>query len=223
MPGQRSGLVTVADWNVISALATAAGTLVLAGASFASIRSADRAALSAERALQASLRPLLITSRLEAPQQKLIWQGGHGAYLPGSAGYLRLTEDNLYLAASIRNVGPGLGVIHGWRFAPPETYQDVVHPDPADFRRQARDLYVAPGDTSFWHAALRDPEDPYHRALVDPVKNGERVNIDLLYGDAEGGQRTISRFSLIRVGPELEERWICQVVRHWNLDRPDPR
>ncbi|GAB2748176.1 hypothetical protein [Kitasatospora kifunensis] len=213
----------MADWNVISALATAAGTLVLAGASFASIRSADRAALSAERALLASLRPLLISSRIEGPQQKLIWHDGHWAHLPGSAGYLRLADDNVYLAASIRNVGPGLGVIHGWRFAPPENYLDADHPDPAAFRRQSRDLYIAPGDTSFWHAAIRDPEDPDHGALVEPLKNGDRVNIDLLYGDAEGGQRTISRFSLIRVKPEHEDRWVCQVVRHWNVDRPDPR
>jgi hypothetical protein len=210
------------DWVTISALATAAGTLVLAGASFASIRSADRAARSAERAVLAALRPLLIGSRLEAPAQKLIWQDGHWAHLPGSAGYLCLAEENLYLAASIRNVGPGLGVIHGWRVATDDTYQQDGHPDPASFRRQSRDLYVAPGDTSFWHAAVRDPQDPDYRALLEPVKNRQRVNIDLLYGDAEGGQRTISRFSLIPVRRE-EDAWICQVVRHWNVDRPDPR
>ncbi|MGF1428129.1 hypothetical protein [Kitasatospora sp. LaBMicrA B282] len=213
----------MADWDVISALATAGGTLVLAGASFASIRSADRAAQSAERAVLASLRPLLINSRQEAPHQKLIWQDGHRAHLAGSAGYLGHSEGNLYLAASIRNVGPGLAVIHGWRFTPVHTYRDPTHPDPADFRRHARDLYVAPGDTSFWMAALRDAEDPDHLALLEPIKNGERINIDLLYGDAEGGQRTISRFALIRTGSAEEYRWVSQVVRHWNLDRPDPR
>ncbi|MFE0458391.1 hypothetical protein ACFW1A_03905 [Kitasatospora sp. NPDC058965] len=209
------------DWSTVSALATAGGTLVLAGASFASIRSADRAALSAERAVLASLRPLLVASTLEAPSQKLIWMDGHACRLTGSAGYLRVTDENLYLAASLRNIGPGLGVIHGWRIADAESYGQTRHADPADFRRQARDLYVAPGDTGFWHAALRDPLDPDFQALLDPVKNRVRVNIDLLYGDAEGGQRTISRFSLIPVG--VEDAWICQVVRHWNVDRPDPR
>ncbi|PYC78570.1 hypothetical protein C7C46_15820 [Streptomyces tateyamensis] len=209
------------DWANISALATAGGTLVLAGASFASIRSADRAALSAERAVLASLRPLLVGSPLEAPSQKLIWMDGHACHLTGSRGYLRIVDDNLYLAASLRNIGPGLGVIHGWWPAGPETYHQTEHADPADFRRQARDLYVAPGDTGFWHSALRDPQDPDFLALLDPVKNRTRVNVDLLYGDAEGGQRTISRFSLIPVGDE--DAWICQVVRHWNVDRPDPR
>jgi hypothetical protein len=210
------------DWASISALATAGGTLVLAGASFASIRSADRAALSAERALLASLRPLLISSRAEAPDQKLIWMDGHACHLPGGAGYLRITEENVYLAASIRNIGPGLGVIHGWRLADTETYQQVGHADPASFRRQARDLYVAPGDTGFWHTAIRDSLDPDFQSLVEPIKNRTRVNIDLLYGDAEGGQRTISRFSLIPVSRD-QEAWVCQVVRHWNVDRPDPR
>ncbi|GAA1949886.1 hypothetical protein [Kitasatospora viridis] len=212
----------MADWATISALATAGGTLVLAGAAFGSIRSADRAALSAERAVLASLRPLLISSRLEAPTQKLIWMDGHWAHLPGSAGYLRIVDGGLYLAASIRNVGPGLGVIHGWRpVEHPLTYSQES-PDPADFRPQTRDLYVAPGDTSFWHAAVRDAADPYFEEVAVAVKNRERVNIDLLYGDGEGGQRTISRFSLIPASKD-DESWVCQVVRHWNLDRPNPR
>ncbi len=210
------------DWATVSNLATAGGTVVLAAASFASIRSADRAARSAERALLASLRPVLISSRVADPDQKLIWMDGHWAHLPGSGGYLRVEEGRIYLAASLRNVGQGLGVIHGWRVGEPATYAARSHPDPADFRRQSRDLYVAAGDTGFWHAAIREPADPGHAPLLQSVKERQRINLDLLYGDHEGGQRTISRFSLIpRQGDG--EGWFCQVVRHWNLDRPDPR
>jgi hypothetical protein len=62
----------VADWTTISALATAGGTLVLAGATFASVRSGSRAARTAERTLLAGLRPLLVPSRLDdAPQNVL--------------------------------------------------------------------------------------------------------------------------------------------------------
>ena len=45
--------------------------------------------------------------------------------------------------------------------------------------------------------------------------------IDLLYGDYEGGQRTITRFS---VNPD-EERGArdAAVVRYWNVDGADPR
>jgi hypothetical protein len=55
----------MANWVTISALATAAGTLVLAVATFASVRSANRAARVAERALFAGLRPLLVPSRVD--------------------------------------------------------------------------------------------------------------------------------------------------------------
>jgi len=49
----------VIDSVTVSALATAGGTLVLAVATFASVRSANRAARAAERSLLAGLRPLL--------------------------------------------------------------------------------------------------------------------------------------------------------------------
>ena len=63
------------DWVTISALATAAGTLVLALATFASVRSANRAARVAERSLLAGLRPLLVPSRLDDPPQKIGFVG----------------------------------------------------------------------------------------------------------------------------------------------------
>jgi hypothetical protein len=44
--------------------------------------------------------------------------------------------------------------------------------------------------------------------------------VDLLYGDHEGGQRTISRFVF---NAREDGHWIVVVARHWNLDRPDPR
>ena len=210
------------DWATVSELATAAGTLVLALATFSAIRSANRSARAAERSVQASLRPLLISSRIEAPDQKLIWQDGHWTHLSGSAGYLRFQQGALYLAVSLRNVGPGLGVIHGWRLAERPQYAERAHPPVASFRRQGRDLYLAPGDTSFWHAAIREADDPDHAVLLAQIKERDRVSIDLLYGDHEGGQLTISRFSLIARGDD-ETAWFCQVVRHWTVGRPGPR
>ncbi|MEY2476019.1 MAG: hypothetical protein QOG87_1334 [Actinomycetota bacterium] len=59
------------DWATISSLATAGGTLVLAVATYASTRSANRAARVAERALLAGLRPVLVQSRLEGGQRTI--------------------------------------------------------------------------------------------------------------------------------------------------------
>jgi hypothetical protein len=48
------------------------------------------------------------------------------------------------------------------------------------------------------------------------------LTVDVLYGDHEGGQRTITRFGLSpRQGGD--QAWIVSAVRHWNLDRGDPR
>ena len=51
-----SACVNPADWASVASLATAAGTLVLAVATFASVRSANRTARAAEQSLQAGLR-----------------------------------------------------------------------------------------------------------------------------------------------------------------------
>lgn len=45
------------DWGTIASLATAGGTLILAVSAFASVRSANRAALAAERSLLVGLQP----------------------------------------------------------------------------------------------------------------------------------------------------------------------
>jgi CHASE1-domain containing sensor protein len=46
------------------------------------------------------------------------------------------------------------------------------------------------------------------------------ANVDLLYGDHEGGQRTIRRFVF---NSREDGQSIVVVARHGNLDRPDPR
>ena len=45
--------------------------------------------------------------------------------------------------------------------------------------------------------------------------------IDILYGDHEGGQRTVARFSMVTDEDVKPRR--AGVLRYWNLDRADPR
>jgi hypothetical protein len=103
-----------------------------------------------------------------------------------------------------------------------QTRVSMVRPDPEQFRSQGRDLYVPPGDTSFWQAAVRDSDDPYRDLVAGVIETRQSLLIDLLYGDHDGGQRTISRFSITHY-PGDKPDWLCGVVRHWNLDRDDPR
>jgi hypothetical protein len=52
------------------------------------------------------------------------------------------------------------------------------------------------------------------------VRAPRLFGVELLYTDHEGSQRTITYFIL---APRGDGKWLCSEVRHWNLDRPDPR
>jgi hypothetical protein len=211
----------VADWATISALATAGGTLVLAGATFASVRSANRAARAAEQSLLASLRPLLIPSRLEDAAQEVSYADGKWVSLRGGEAVAETTSETVYLAISMRNAGSGIAVLHGWRFWPERRSSGDELPAPEDFTRLMRDLYVPVRDLGFWQGTFRDPSSPEFADAKRAVEAREQVTVDVLYGDFEGGQRTISRFVLMP--RESDDGWLAVVGRHWNVDRADPR
>jgi hypothetical protein len=59
------------DWATISSLATASGTLVLAAATFVSVRSGNRSARVAELSLMSRLRPLLLPTQIQDPEEKV--------------------------------------------------------------------------------------------------------------------------------------------------------
>jgi hypothetical protein len=220
-PDRQRSKWGVTDWATISSFATGAGTLVLAIATFGAVRSGNRAARTAERALQAGLRPLLMHSRLDDPQQKIMWIDRHWALLNGGRAHVQAEDGNIYLAMSLRNAGSGIAVLHGWSTATEQQMRDALPPaDPETFRRLTRDEYVAPGDTGFFQGSIRDTADDAYDTLLHRIEDRELFGIDLLYSDHEGGQRTISRFTV--VGRDNDE-WLATVGRHWNLDRDDPR
>ena len=209
------------DWVIISSLATAGGTLVLAAATFSAVRSANRAARTSERSFLVALRPVLFQSHRDDPTQKIRWVDSHWAHVDGGQASLENVDGVVYMAMSLRNVGSGIAVIQAWRAEPEEPARSMTRPDPDDFFTQTRDLYVPPGDSSFWQAAIREPEHPHRADALRGVDAG-LLMIDVLYSDHEGGQRTISRFLLNR-STSTESIWLCSVVRHWYLDRQDPR
>ena len=208
------------NWATISVFATAVGTLVLAIATFAAVRSANRAARISEAAFRSNLRPVLVTSRLEDPVQKIRWMDDHWARVDGSQGLAELVDGNVYLAISLRNVGSGLAVPIGWHLMEGTQNAAVGHSEPGEFRAQTRDLYVAPGDVGFWQAAIRERNDPDYSWLSRSITDGQAFTIDLLYGDNEGGQRTMTRFGFM---PGEQVAWLGSVTRHTNVDRDDPR
>jgi hypothetical protein len=216
-------VIATTDWATVATFATAIGTLVLAVATFAAVRSSNRSARIAEESFKVNLRPVLVTSRLDDPVQKIRWVDDHWARLEGNRASVEMVDGSIYLAISVRNVGSGLGVIFGWSVFTEPAGTDVPHAAPEAFRMQTRDLYIAPADIGFWQAAIRETGDPDYAALSRDIQNMQPFTIDVLYGDHEGGQRTITRFGMIPLQTGDDIKWFPNVARHWNLDRPDPR
>lgn len=101
------------DWSTISSLVTGFGTLVLAVATFASVRSSNRSARIAEQALQEQRRPVFTQSRLDDPVQKTMFVEQHWVHAAGGYGVAEHVDGNVYLAISLRNAGSGIGVCQG--------------------------------------------------------------------------------------------------------------
>jgi hypothetical protein len=89
------------DWASIASPATAAGTLVLAVATFAAVRSANRAARVAEQSLLIGLRPLIMPSRLRDPPQKVIFGDHKWFTVPGGCAAGAAEDGAVYLTASL--------------------------------------------------------------------------------------------------------------------------
>jgi hypothetical protein len=183
----------------------------------------------AERALQLGIRPVLTPSRPDVDPAERLAFGDTPMFTlnPGSA-HVRDAGQVIYLAMAVRNVGAGLAVIHGWHVeARSERRQSqpnlpIEHAETDDFRPQHRDLYISADDTGFWQGALRDPHEGTFAEVQQAIAARRPVDVQLLYGDHEGGQHTISLFGLATEDEDGDE-WLCAVVRHWSVDAEDPR
>ncbi len=153
---------------------------MLAVATFSAVRSSNRSARIAEAAFQVNLRPVLVTSRLEDPMQKIRWVDDHWARLEGSQASVELVDGSIYLAISLRNVGPGLAVTIGWSVLTGLRPSDRLSRTrtPEDFRMQTRDLYIAPGDIGFWQAAIREAGDPDYPGCAVTSEEPEPFTIE---------------------------------------------
>jgi hypothetical protein len=209
------------DWATVSSIVTGVGTLVLAVATFASVRSSNRSARIAEAALQEQRRPVLSHSRLDDPLQKIMFVEGHWIRAEGGRGAAEHTDGIVYLGISLRNVGSGIAVCQGWtiRAGDISSRSAPGHAPLEEFRSQTRDLYIPSGDIGMWQGALRDPADQVRTRVADSIDNRQPLSIELLYTDQIGQQRTITRFGLVPTG----ETWLASVTRHWYLDWDGPR
>ena len=223
------------DW---AGWGTSIGTLVLAGATFAAIRSSNQAARSAERSarlaersLLATLRPLLIVAQREDPGHEIQFADGRVLEMKPGEALFRPEGEVIYLALSLRNVGTGIAHLRGYRLEP-ET-QDRVRADPLGPARHRRGDPAPDPDTFADQRArplrragryrvlagrARDPGDPVFKDTEQAHRSRGRLTVDVLYGDLEDGQPTVTaiRFAS-RTRRDL-------ALRHYTpLAKPRPR
>ena len=122
------------NWDTVATAATALGTLVLAIATFSVVRSGRRSALATETALLAGIRPLLLPSHTDDPDQKVGFVDEHWVHVGGGRAVAEATTNSVYLVVSLRNVGNGLAILDRWDLTCYDVFAAV---DPAELNRRA--------------------------------------------------------------------------------------
>jgi hypothetical protein len=129
----------MADWATISSMATAGGTLVLAIATFSSVRSGQHAARIAERSLLAGLRPVLMPARPDDPPQQIEFGDDVRLIVEGGRPTVEAHDGGCYMVMGLRNVGAGLAVLDSWHVVAGRPRAIDDHAPLEDFRRLIRD------------------------------------------------------------------------------------
>jgi hypothetical protein len=180
------------------------------------------------------MRPVLIPSREDDLLERIRFGDGQIVQVPGHGGAAEIHNDNVFMALGLRNGGNGLAVIHGWRArlrndeSTPGSGRVNEAPDLDEFREQQLDLVIPAGDTGYWQGALRDRSLPGYAEVRRSLEEGGAISVDLLYGDHEGGQRTIARFVIAPWPtdddrPPIDSPMRAIAVRYWTVDGHDPR
>lgn len=214
------------NWGTLADVGTAAGTLILAGATFVAVRASARSTVIAERALLAGQRPVIASAGPDDPAENV--QFADGRVFPVGSGKALAQQDKgiIYLAIPLCNVGAGLAMLRGYHLqgesagtVAKDSRGAARHlrgdppPQPRTFFPQQRDLLISTRRPGHWQAALRDSETVLHKEVTEAIETGGRITVDVLYGDHEGGQPSITRLVLL---PEAGA-WRCDAVRYWNL------
>ena len=190
----------MADWVTISSLATAGGTLVLAIATFSSVKSANRSARVAERSLLAGQRPILIPTHEDDPVQTVRFGDGVLIHVVGHGGTVEV-QPREPLHGDRRSQRRQRAGADSWmarRGA--QTRPETSRLRPTSSAGSSATSTSRPARPAIWQGAIRDRSDPDYDAVRTAMRTGARVSVDLIYGDYEGGQRTIARIGLTRDG-----------------------
>jgi hypothetical protein len=129
------------DWVTLADVGTAAGTLVLAGATFVAVRASARSTAIAERALLTGQRPVLVPAGPDDPAASVQFTDGCATWEP--------TWPHCADTASRASRAPNHARPPRGGRAP----AGCPPPEPLAFSRQQRDLLISTSRAGFWQAA----------------------------------------------------------------------
>lgn len=162
----------------------------------------------------------------ESGEIGIVGPAGRGQAEPGERGGGVLVPVDIDVTIPLCNVGVGLAVLRGYHLqgepashvaqdlrGPARHLRGDLPPPARAFSAQQRDLLIITRRAGFWQAALRDPRTRLYEEVTRAIETRGRVTVDVLYGDHEGGQPSITRFVLL---PEADS-WRCDATRYWSL------
>ncbi len=92
-------------------------------------------------------------------EQKVTFVDQHWVHTPGGGATAESTDEAIYLSMSLRNVGDGIAVLHGWVIHPEQMTGDRPHPPVSEFRRLTRDIYYEGGQRVISRFSLLPRQD----------------------------------------------------------------
>ena len=216
MRNRSSRLDRLADWVTISSLATAGGTLVLAGATFA--RGPLGEPLGPCRRARAAWRGCArccMPSRLDDPPQKVLFVDGRWVRVPGGGAVAEAADGGVYLAMSRtqRRFRASPCCTAGGS-TPTSDARDGPAPPLEEFERLTRDLYVPAGDVGFWQGALRDPRAPEFPEAARGHRRARTARGRHPLRRPRGRPARVSRFTLV---PSPTAAGSRARGPHWNI------
>ena len=195
----------MADSATIASYATAAGTLVLAVATFSAVRSSNRFSPHRRRVTPhqhaPTAHPVAVST---TPSKGCCGIHHHAAHINGRTPSSRKTAGSSIWRSDCETLVQVLPCSTGGTRCPIRRSKTCPTPQAEDFRRLTIDLYIPAGGSGYWEAAVREPDDPLRPGFMRALTERHPFMIDILYGDQQGRQRTISRYlscpQLITVG-----------------------
>ena len=185
----------MADTSTIASLATAGGTLVLAMATFSSTRSANRSAAHHRAGAQGGAAPGAVQrSSAGSAAEGRIRATITGSCCATGSRPCRSPRRTCISRSRCAMSPPGWPCCTAGTFGPSGWRRTPRRPRSRSFAGSRATCMCPPATSASGRRRYAIPAMPLYEPLREAIAARSAICVDILYGDHEGGQRTITRF-----------------------------